>query len=182
MSNNLSRMGVAVLLGALLPVMAAHEAPLQEQRASVDGQSREEPEKAGDEAGQESRIDALREISVERRDEALATARRSAEELDRQIERLQEQMDDGWDRMSQAARQRSQATMVDLRRRRSTLAEWFGGMRHGSSEAWSEVRGGFVKSYHELAEALRQARARLEQDRTDRAPDAPEPDADEKSP
>ena len=49
--------------------------------------------------------------------------------------------------------------MADLRQRRNALAEWYGGMRHSSTAAWGEVRTGFVSSYHELAAALRKARA-----------------------
>jgi uncharacterized protein (DUF3084 family) len=110
---------------------------------------------------QKSPADTIRDYSVERRTEAVAAATRATDELDRQLERLQTQMSEGWSRMSAATRQRSQETMADLRMRRSALAEWVGGMKHGSSAAWTEVKTGFGKSYDELESALRRARAEL---------------------
>lgn len=180
--SNLVRFGsTAVLLGAI-PLAAALDAPQQvpPETPPAPGQAQE----ATDEAGEQRRVEALRAVSAERRDEAIATARRAADDLDRQMERLQRQMDDGWDRMSQATRSRSQATMTGLRQRRNALAEWFGGMRHSSGAAWSEVRGGFMKSYQELAEALRKARAEFAGDQADRAPDADDSsaDADDRAP
>jgi hypothetical protein len=107
-------------------------------------------------------VDAIRTYSAERRAEALANAKRAADDLDRQLARLQQQTDQAWARMSQASRTRSQATMADLRKRRNALAEWVGGLRHSSVAAWGEVRAGFVKSYHELADAIRHARDELD--------------------
>lgn len=112
-------------------------------------------------------LDAIRAYSAERRAEALADAKRAAADLDRQMQRLQEQTDQRWERMNQAARTRSQATMADLRKRRNALAEWSGGMRHSSTAAWAEVRGGFVKSYRELADAIRAAKAEFDKDSPD---------------
>jgi hypothetical protein len=110
---------------------------------------------------QKGPADTIRDYSVERRTEAVAAATRATDELDRQLERLQAQMSEGWSRMSAATRQRSQETMADLRVRRNALAEWVGGMKHGSSAAWAEVKTGFGKSYDELESALRRARAEL---------------------
>lgn len=83
------------------------------------------------------------------------------------MERLQQQTDQNWARMSQASRTRSQATMADLRKRRNALAEWVGGLRHSSATAWGDVRSGFVKSYHELADAIRKARDESDKDDED---------------
>jgi hypothetical protein len=59
--------------------------------------------------------------------------------------------------------------MADLRKRRNQLAEWYGGMRHSSVDAWGEVKSGFVTSYHDLADAMRNAREQFDQDRSDEA-------------
>ncbi|MBJ7575778.1 hypothetical protein [Luteimonas sp. MC1828] len=108
-------------------------------------------------------VDAIRTFSAERRAEALANARRGAEELDRQIQRLDAQLARDRERMGQSARTRAEATMADLRQRRNTLAEWYGGLRHAAAASWSEVRSGFVKSYHDLAATLGKARDELKQ-------------------
>ncbi len=110
-----------------------------------------------------SPVDAIRDYSVERRTEAVAAARRATDELDSQMERLQVQMSEGWSRMGAATRERSQRDMAEVRARRNTLAEWVGGMKHGSSGAWTEVKNGFGKSYDELATAMRKARSEFRQ-------------------
>lgn len=119
--------------------------------------------------------ETIRGYTVERRAEAIAAARRATDEVDRQMERLQTQMSEGWSRMSTASRDRSQKAMADLRTRRNMLAEWMGGMKHGSSAAWTQVKGGFARSYDELAAALRKARSEFEQGGRDRtAPARPD--------
>jgi len=168
----LARLAAGAVLVVAIPLAAAQEAPQQAPPEETPAPA-QAPQEAMDEAGEQRRVEALREVSAERRDEAVDAARRAAEDLDRQMERLQQQMDDGWDRMSEVARARSRATMADLRQRRNVLAEWLGGMRHSSAAAWEEVRGGFAKSYRELAEATRKARAEFaKQEQDGQAPEA----------
>lgn len=171
----LAHLVAGAMLFAALPLATAQEtapSPAPETtRAPPQAQ-----QEATDDAGERRRVEALREVSAERREEAVATARRAAEELDRQMERLQQQMDEGWGRMSEATRASSRETMADLRRRRNALAEWLGGMRHGSGAAWDEVRSGFVKSYREFADAMRKARAQFAREDATRTPEATKPD------
>lgn len=138
------------------------------------------PSSSAEQPGQADRklTETIRGYSVERRDEAIATARRATDEMDRQMERLQTQMSEGWSRMSTASRERSRQAMADLRTRRNTLAEWIGGMKHGSSDAWTEVKGGFARSYEELALAVRKARSEFEHGRQEKTP--PSKPADER--
>ena len=189
-AHRFARLGTVAALVAAIPLAAAQDAAprtmpetahAQAQAQQDQDQQQEEPaqQDSTDEAGEQRRVEALREVSAQRRDEAVATARRAAEDLDRQMETLQRQMDEGWDRMSEVARARSRASMADLRQRRNALAEWLGGMRHSSGAAWSEVRSGFVKSYQELAEAMRRARAEFARDDADRAPEPSDPAADD---
>ncbi len=178
--NGIPHLCAVALLMTVMPMAAAQSSAQEPPPADPPKaeQPQNEPAKSNPRDSQlrkevDQKVDAIRTYSAERRDEAVANGRRAAEDLDRQMERLQGQMDQGWDRMSQAARTRSQATMADLRKRRNALAEWYGGMRHSSTAAWSEVRGGFVKSYHELADAMRKAKAEFEQDDKNRAADKP---------
>lgn len=110
----------------------------------------------------EEAVDAIRSYSVARRQEAVARARESLADADRRADRLQVQIDDRWSRMNSTARAHTQTAMAELRQRRNDAAEWTGALRHGSDVAWDDVKAGFVKSYHDLADALRRARAQLE--------------------
>ena len=169
--NTASRICAVALLVAMAPLVDAQDAPKQaqstppqsEEAAPAPAQA-EKTKKEMDEA-----IDAIRDYSVERRDEAVTRARQSTEALDKRIDALQSQIEDRWARMSQATRIRSEQTMADLRQRRNQLAEWYGGMRHSSVDAWSEVKSGFVTNYHDLVEAMRKAREQLDQERADEA-------------
>lgn len=171
--NTISRALAAVLFMTVVPLTAAQtqtstppDPPPLEQRG---GQTKD-PQGSGD-IGKEigHTVDAIRTSSAERRAEALANARRAADDLDRQMERLQQQTDRAWARMSRASQARSQVTMANLRKRRNALAEWTGGMRHSSNAAWGEVRDGFVKNYHELADAIRKASEERAKDDKDQA-------------
>jgi hypothetical protein len=171
--NALSRMCAVGLLAAWTPVAAAQAVPAEPGKKAEPTQ-REEVRKEVDEA-----VDAIRDYSLERRDEAVARARRAADQFDRDIEEIQAQADARWERMSGAARARSRAAIADLHQRRMQLAEWTGGMRHGSAAAWNEVKTGFVKSYHDLAEALEKTRAQRERDEQQAAPAEDPPPATE---
>lgn len=103
-------------------------------------------------------VDAIRRYSYERREEAVAAARKANADVDRRLDALQAEMDAQWGRMAAASRTRSEDAMRRLRERRTDLAEWYGGLRHGSAGVWSEVTTGFADSYHAMADALRRAR------------------------
>jgi hypothetical protein len=154
--NTWVRLCAVALALAWLPMASAQQNP----PAGDDSRTkREEVEKEVEEAAE-----AIRNYTVERRNEAVARTSEAMAQTDRRIDRLQDQTNERWSRMSEATRQRSQAAMADIRRRRSDVAEWAGGMRHGSIEAWNEVRSGFVKSYRDLAEALRKAREQFDRE------------------
>lgn len=170
--NTLSRLCTVALFAAWAPIAVAQDKPPEPGKTAPPVQ-REEMKKEVDEA-----VDAIRGYSVERRDEAVARARQSAEQLDRNIEELEARADARRERMGDAARARSRKAMSDLRQRRTQLAEWTGGMRHGSADAWAEVKTGFVKSYHDLADALRKARTQLDRDERLEAPADDKPSAE----
>ena len=155
------------------PPPAAAPAADQDQEQAKPPAAAPQPPATAVRREAEQAVDAIRGYSAELREQAMANARRAAEDLDRQMARLQAQTDQRWSRMGEAARTRSQATMADLRQQRNALAEWYGGLRHGSAAAWGEVRVGFVNSYHELAEALRKARAEFGKDETPAAEPPP---------
>lgn len=146
-----------VALALWLPPATAQE-PAR-SGTDTEKQQRQEVRKEVGEA-----VDAIHSYSIERRKDAVAQARRAMDEADRRTDQLQARIIEGWDRMDASARQRSQRAMTDLRRRRGTLAEWAGGMQHGSKEAWEEVKAGFVRSYHEFLDALERARAESSKD------------------
>lgn len=103
----------------------------------------------------------LKNYTVEQRDKALATAEKKLAELDRQIDRLQGRIDNGWQSMSKTGRQQARETLQALQRQREKVAEWYGGLQHGSAEAWEEIKRGFTDSYDRLEKAFNKAKKDL---------------------
>lgn len=172
--KSLSRFCLVVLIAAWMPLAFAQDTA-NPPEGTAKAQQREQVRKEVDEA-----VEAIRGYSIGRRREAVERARESLAETDRRMDRLESQMSERWARMGSAARQREKEAMADLRRRRNDVAEWTGGMRHGSSDAWEDVKAGFARSYHELAAALHEARMQFERDQAQDASTDPQKTSAEK--
>jgi predicted nucleic acid-binding Zn-ribbon protein len=144
--KNICCAALALLIAGILPADAA-EPTSPAPKATVKDISRQ-----ASETGQ-----TIRNYTVEQRDEAVKSARKALDDADSRIHRLEKKIDAEWDDMDQAARRKARAALDALRRERNNLAEWFGGLKHSSREAWEEVKGGFVKSYDALKESFSRA-------------------------
>ena len=137
-------LGAAMLLW--LPVALAQEA---EPRQEKEQEQRTEVRKEVGEA-----VDAIRHYSIERRNDAVAVARRAMDDADQTARRLEGRLDAERERMDAAARQSSQEAMADLRREQAELAARAAGLQHASREAWGDARQQFVDSYHAFLAAV----------------------------
>ena len=99
----------------------------------------------------------IKNYSFEQRDEADRQVKATLNELDADIERLQQRLDKKADHMDQAARQKSRATLEAIRKQRNDLSEWYGSMQHSTSEAWLEIKSGFLKSFDVLQQSFDKA-------------------------
>ena len=100
---------------------------------------------------------AIKNYSVNQRDEAVKKAKAALDELDVRIDSMESQLDKKWDQMDQSARKKVRATLTELRKQRNGVAEWYGSLKHSSSKAWEDVKKGFLKSYQELRDSLDKA-------------------------
>ena len=100
---------------------------------------------------------AIGSYTVAQRDQALKSARTALADLDARMRRMERKIDAGWDKMDAAARKKARATLSALHKERDEVAEWYGGLKHSSAEAWDEVKGGFVKSYEGLKQSFAKA-------------------------
>lgn len=99
----------------------------------------------------------LKEYSAEQRDEAVKKVKAELDDLDEKIDNLEKKIDKKWDEMDKVARQKARKTLKELREKRKKVAEWFGGLKHGSREAWEETKKGFSKSYKKLQKTWKKA-------------------------
>ena len=141
------------IIGVLVTVL-----PLVGQTVFASG--KEKTSTSAEDVGQEAAetYRALKSYTLEQRDKALSAARERLSDLDRRIESLQERVDEGWQEMSESGRQQARKTLKALQRQRERVAEWYGGMRHSSAEAWDEVKKGFADSYDRLEQAFDRAK------------------------
>lgn len=109
-------------------------------------------------------VDALNSYSAAQREAAVARAKTTLQAMDARIEQLQVQADEQWDELSESARQKRQATLRALREQRNRVAEWYGGMKHSSASAWSDVKDGFIGAYGILNRSFGRALAEFNSD------------------
>ena len=102
--------------------------------------------------------EAIKNYSVDQRDEAVKRAKEILDDLDARIARLDSRLNDRWERMDQTARKKMSAALAALRKQRNDAAEWYGGLKHSSANAWEDVKKGFLRSYHNLRKSFDKAR------------------------
>ena len=101
---------------------------------------------------------AIKNYSVEQRDEAVKNAKAALDDIDARINRLAADIDAKWDKLDADARKKAYASMDRLRKERNDAAEWMGALKHSSKEAWGEVKNGFAKSYETLSNSFSKAK------------------------
>lgn len=102
-------------------------------------------------------IESLKDYSVVQRDAAVAEAGEVLEQMDEQLEVLERKTAEEWEGLSEEARETRLGVMRELEKQRAELAEWYGGMKHSSAEAWTSVQDGFIAAYKTMTEAWQEA-------------------------
>jgi Skp family chaperone for outer membrane proteins len=142
-------LALSLALAAASPSSLAEEAPAGKTNAK-------EVSRKVEDAGK-----AIGGYTVAQRDQAIKSAQSALAGMDARLRRMERKIDREWDKMDEAARKKARATMSALRRERNDAAEWLGGLKHGSADAWDEVKGGFVKSYDALKRSFAKARKEI---------------------
>jgi hypothetical protein len=102
-------------------------------------------------------LQAIGSYTADQRDEAVGKAKETLDALDTRIDQLEADFRQKWDRMDQATRSKTQEALTTLRKQRTEAAEWYGGLKHSSRNAWEDVKTGFLESYHQLQGAFDKA-------------------------
>ena len=99
-------------------------------------------------------VQAIEKYSVDQRDEAVKKGKAVLDDLDARIDSLESQLNKKWGQMDQSARKKARASLKALRKQRNEVAEWYGGLKHSSSNAWEDVKKGFLNSCQELRDTF----------------------------
>lgn len=92
-------------------------------------------------------IESLGAYSAERRDEAIEKAKVALDNMDKRIDVLEQNVDDNWDKMDKAAREKARASLKALHKQRTEVAEWYGSMKSSTADAWGRAKNGFSAAY-----------------------------------
>jgi hypothetical protein len=99
----------------------------------------------------------IKSFAVDQRAEAVQKAKTVLDDIDARIGQLESRVQQKWGKMDRAARQQAAIDLAALRKERTQAAEWYGGLKHGSSQAWEDVKTGFLKSVQDLSGAFSKA-------------------------
>jgi len=138
-------------LGASVSLAAHHEEP-QTTASDVKKEALET-------------YDAFKRYTLEQRDKAIEAADKKLAVIDENLDAIQKDIDKRWQAMGDAARTKNRDMIRKLNKERENVAEWYGGMRHSSAEAWEDVKKGFAESYDRLERAFAEARQDFEKDK-----------------
>jgi hypothetical protein len=105
--------------------------------------------------------EAIKNYSFDQRDKAVVNVKAALADLDARIDRMESRLNKKWDQMDQATRKKAIDTLTALRKKRNEVAEWYGGLKHSSGNAWEDVKKGFLKSYQELRNAFDRAHSQF---------------------
>lgn len=107
-----------------------------------------------EEVKQESKdlIQALKGYSVAQREEAAAKIKVTLGHLDQRINDLEITIGNKWDKMDTSAREKARASLAELRRERTEVAEFYGSLKSSSADAWEDLKKVFSDAYISLNE------------------------------
>ncbi len=102
-------------------------------------------------------LNTLQQYTVDQRDLAVKEAEQGLKKLDGRIDELENRVDNNWDNMNQAARQKARASLKALRQQRNNLAEWYGSFKNSSAGAWEQMKKGFSDAYQAMSDSWEKA-------------------------
>jgi len=138
------------MLAAMVVTIGLLAAPVSP--ASAQTTSKAVSQKAS-ETGQ-----AIKDYTVEKKDEAVAHARKATAELEAKIKELEAQAS----RQTGEIKARSQAQIKDLKAKRDKASQKAGELGRATKASWERAKEGFADAYRDLASAYDKAAAEFQ--------------------
>lgn len=105
--------------------------------------------------------ETIRKYSIEQRDEAVKSTKSTLDKMDKRIDQMESDLNRKWKHMTESAREQKQKSLRVLKKKRNEVSEWYGGLKHGSANAWEEIKTGFSNAYEALGQAVNKAEKEL---------------------
>ncbi|HZP37086.1 MAG TPA: hypothetical protein VFE48_11445 [Methylomirabilota bacterium] len=140
--RTLARALVAAAIGLALATVGAPPAVAQTSARDV-----------GQKAGETG--EAIRDYTIEKKDEAVAQAKKITADLDAKIKELKAEAA----RRTGEAKARAQAQIKDLEAKRAKAAQKASDLGRATRASWEHAKAGFADAYRDLARAYDKAAA-----------------------
>lgn len=130
---------------------------------SVFASDHESEKKTAEDAKNEMRktIEAVESYSIGQKDQAVKAIRTALDDIDNRIDRLEKQFDQARDGMDRQSREQVREYLMEIRKQRENLSEWYGGMKYGSLQTWDTVKKGFIDTSYQLKETFEAVQEKL---------------------
>jgi hypothetical protein len=102
-------------------------------------------------------IETLNAYTVEQRDAVIHQTKAALDDQDKRIDALEAGVDENWDKMDIAAREKVRASLKALHKQRIKVAEWYGSLKSSTDDAWEHMKKGFSDAYMDLNDAWEKA-------------------------
>lgn len=112
-------------------------------------------------------LQTLNAYTVEQKDEAVHRTKEALDDLDRRIDALERDVDESWEKMDKTAREKARASLKELRRQRTQLAQWYGSLKSSTGDAWEHMKKGFSDAYKDLNDAWEKSEKEFGADRSE---------------
>lgn len=110
-------------------------------------------------------IQELGDYSVDQRDKAIDRSNTALDKLDRRIDALEQDIENDWDQMSEASREKSRVELKALREQRTEVSSWIERMKTSTADAWEDTKEGFSNAYRSLGNAWEKTKDEFRSDK-----------------
>jgi len=98
-------------------------------------------------------IQALGAYTADQREEVIERTKTALDELDKRIDALETRIDNNWDQMNEASREKARANLKTLREQQTEVSEWYSRLETSSADAWEHTKKGLSDAYKNLRDA-----------------------------
>jgi predicted MPP superfamily phosphohydrolase len=98
-------------------------------------------------------IQALGTYTVDQRDEAIESTKTALDKLDKRIDALETRLENNWNQMNKATREKARSNLDAARKQRTEVADWYNRLETSSADAWDHTKKGFSDAYKNLSDA-----------------------------
>lgn len=137
------------------------------ERRTSTAEVKEEMRESNEEIKQETQelIRELGDYSVDQREKAIDRSNTALEKLDRRIDALERDIENDWDQMSEASREKSRTELKALREQRTKVSSWIDRMKTSTADAWEDTKEGFSNAYRSLGNAWEKTKDEFRSDK-----------------